>query len=138
MVWIVLAVIFGIAELLTAGFFILNFSFASIVAYIASLITDDLYVQLLVFLVSSIIFLFATKPIANKLQKEDKIKTNTDKLIGQVGVVTETVNNMNSTGQAKFNGEIWSIKSNSEENIEKDQKVKVIEVSGVKLIVEKI
>ena len=39
-------------------------------------------------------------------------------------------------GKVKVNGELWSAISDS--NIEKDEKIKVISVNGVKLKVEKI
>ena len=47
-----------------------------------------------------------------------------------------SIDNLNSTGKVKVNGELWSAISDS--NIEKGETIKVLSVNGVKLKVEKV
>ena len=61
--------------------------------------------------------------------------TNADALIGQVAIVTQAIDNIESTGLAKVSGQIWSAQSESGCAIDVGEKVVVKAISGVKLIV---
>ncbi len=85
----------------------------------------------------SSILLILTKPLVKKFIKNvDRTPTNIHSLIGKEGIVLENINQLNSTGKVRVNGELWSAISN--EDIEKNSKIRVISVNGVKLKVEKI
>jgi membrane protein implicated in regulation of membrane protease activity len=72
-----------------------------------------------------------------KFTKNEKtVPTNFFSLAGKQGIVTKKIDCNNSTGQVKVKGELWS--AISDEDIEKDAKVKVLSIDGVKLKVEKI
>ena len=51
-------------------------------------------------------------------------------------IVLEEIDSIQSTGKVKVKGELWS--AISDEPIEKDAKIKVVSINGVKLKVEKI
>lgn len=63
-------------------------------------------------------------------------KTNKDKLIGQIIKVTETVDNINQTGSGNVNDVSWTLRTKDNSIIPAGSLVKVLEISGVKLIVE--
>ena len=72
-----------------------------------------------------------------KFTKSEKtVPTNFFSLSGKQGIVTKKIDSDNSTGQVKVKGELWS--AISDKDIEKEAKVKILGVDGVKLKVEKI
>ena len=89
-------------------------------------------------MVASILLWIFTRPIAMKYLNLGKEKTNIDSLVGQQAIVTETINNLESLGHAKINGLEWTARSADNTIIEAGSVVIVKEISGVKLIVDKL
>ena len=136
-IWLILAGIFLIIEIINLGFLIFWFSMGAIIAMIASFFIDNVVIQASIFLISSTILLFATKPLVNKvLPKDSFIKTNSASLEGKIGKVTSDIDPIESTGQIKVNGETWSAKSSDNTYIKKDTEVIVEKIEGVKVIVK--
>lgn len=136
-IWLIISGICLIVESFTLGFFVFWFSIGAIFALITSLFTTNIIIQSTVFVITSTLLLLLTKPLIKKFVKTTKTKpTNVYSIIGKEGIVLETIDSINGTGKVKVNGELWSAISDS--NIEKDEKIKVISVNGVKLKVEKI
>lgn len=135
--WLIISGICLIVESFTLGFFVFWFSIGAIFALITSLFTTNIIIQSTVFVITSTLLLLLTKPLIKKFVKTPKTKpTNVYSIIGKEGIVLETIDSINGTGKVKVNGELWSAISDS--NIEKNEKIKVINVNGVKLKVEKI
>ena len=135
--WLVLSGICLIIESFTLGFFVFWFSIGALFALIVSLFTTNIIIQSVVFIVSSTILLLLTKPLIKNIVKTPKTKsTNVYSIIGKEGIVLESIDNLNSTGKVKVNGELWSAISDS--NIEKGETIKVLSINGVKLKVEKV
>ena len=133
--WLIAAGIFFIIEIATVGFLIFWLGIGALFAMVASFFTDNLLIQTTVFLISSSVLIPLTKPIVNKYFDDGKtIATNAYSLIGKVGIVTTEINTLNSTGQVKVNGEIWSAKAN--EDIKQGTEVEILKIDGVKLIVK--
>ena len=136
-IWLIISGICLIVESFTLGFFVFWFSIGAIFALITSLFTTNIIIQSTVFVITSTLLLLLTKLLIKKFVKTPKTKpTNVYSIIGKEGIVLETIDSINGTGKVKVNGELWSAISDS--NIEKDEKIKVISVNGVKLKVEKI
>ena len=132
--WVVMIVVFVVVEVLSLGLTSIWFAFGALLALLASFFTDSILVQITIFVLTSIILLYFTKPIAQKYLKVGREKTNVDSIVGRKGVVTKEITK-HSTGQVKVSGQIWT--AISEEMIEEGQDVIVMEVQGVKLIVKK-
>ena len=80
--------------------------------------------------------LFFTRPVAVKYLNKKRVKTNYEGLIGKVVKITQRVDNYNQTGAAMVNGTEWTVRSESDDVIiEPGTKVKIVNISGVKLIV---
>jgi membrane protein implicated in regulation of membrane protease activity len=135
-IWLALIVVFIIIEVLTFNLTTVWFAFGSLVGMICAYITLSLTVQIFLFLLSSIILAVFARPFTVKKLKLGKIKTNIDSIIGGTGVVLKTISEF-SVGIVKVDGKEWSAKSVSEETIEEGKIIKVIEIRGVTLIVEK-
>ena len=137
-VWLILAGIFVIGEVLTSGFLIFWFSLGSLIAMIVSFFIPDVIVQTTVFLISSVILILATKPLVKKFANIDTIKTNAQSIIGKKGLVTKDINSIKATGQVKIEGELWSAIGKDDMDIPKGTEVEVSEIKGVKVIVTPI
>ena len=136
-IWLIISGICLIIESFTLGFFVFWFSIGAIFALITSLFTTSIIIQSTVFVITSTLLLLLTKPLIKKFVKTPKTKpTNVYSIIGKEGIVLESIDNLNSTGKVKVNGELWSAISDS--NIEKGETIKFLSINGVKLKVEKV
>ena len=137
-VWLILAGIFLIGEVLTSGFLIFWFSLGSLIAMIVSLFIPNVTVQTAIFLISSVILILATKPLIKKFANTKTVKTNAQAIIGKKGLVTKDINSIKATGQVKIDGELWSAIGKDDMEISKGTEVEVNEIKGVKVIVTPI
>ena len=138
LIWIILAVIFAIIEGFTMGLTTIWFTIGGVAACIVAVLGGPVLLQGVVFLAVSIVLLYFTRPLAEKRLKIGHEKNNVDKLIGQVGLVTENIEPYH-TGQVKLNGMTWTAISNTNNQIMvKGEEVKVVKIEGVKLIVERM
>jgi membrane protein implicated in regulation of membrane protease activity len=133
--WIVLAGVFFVIEAFTIGFLVFWFGIGAILAMIVSFFTDSLLIQTLVFLISSTVLLFFTRPFVNKFSENKETQTNAFSIIGKKGIVTKTIDPITGQGQIKVGSEVWSAKSKNEVKIEKGYEVEVLEIDGVKAVV---
>ena len=78
--------------------------------------------------------MITTRSWLNKVFKINKYKTNLDRVIGMRGIVTEKITK-NSPGEVKVDGKRWMAVSDKTINVDND--VKILEIDGVKLKVEK-
>lgn len=134
--WIMLSIILVIVEGATVGLVVIWFAVGTVAAALASTVTNNIAIQMVVFLVVSTISLAVTKPLVKKW-KSKHIPTNADRLIGTRGIITETVNPMENKGQMKVSGQIWSCKSLTGEKIAESEIVEIVKIEGVKLVVKK-
>ena len=91
-------------------------------------------IQSIVFVVVSVIALLITKPLINKFKKFEVEPTNSDRVIGKVGEVTQKIGK-NKYGEVKVYGNTWTASSKQVINV--GERVKVLSIDGVKLVVEK-
>ena len=136
-IWLIIAGLFFIGEMITVGFLIFWFGIGALVAMFISLFTKNIIVQTVVFLVSSTILIFSTKPLVKKFLDVQPTKTNAFSIIGKTALVIKEIS-PNSFGQIKVNGEVWTAKTDNDETIPEGSKVEVLEIRGVKVLVKPI
>lgn len=96
-IWLIIAGVCLIIEIMTVGFLIFWFAIGALVAMIVSLFTDNLIIQTAIFVISSTILIFATKPFVKKfVSNKNPIKTNVYSTVGKIGIVTKDINSINS------------------------------------------
>lgn len=135
-IWLILAGIFAIAEIITPSFLIIWLSAGSLCSMVTSFFTDNLVIQIAVFVISSAIFIFFTRPLAKKLTKKDKdVVTNAFAIVGKKAVVIEDINSTFGTGQIMVDGEVWAAKTETDDIIPKDTEVFILAIDGVKAVV---
>lgn len=135
--WTVLLIALIVIEAVTAQMVTIWFAAGAFGALIAERLGAQMWIQWVVFVAVSAVALIVTRPLARKLTKTNMQPTNADRCIGKVAVVTESINNIDAKGQVTVDGAIWSARSSDGSVIEKDEKVTVEKIDGVKLIVKK-
>lgn len=135
-IWLIVAGVCLIIEIMTVGFLIFWFAIGALFAMIVSFFTNNLIIQTSVFVLSSGILIFATKPfVKNFVNKKDSIKTNVYSIVGKTGIVTKDIDTIQALGQVKVDGEIWSAIGLNDTTISQGTEVEIKEIKGVKAIV---
>ena len=137
-IWIIIAGVCLVGEILTTGFLIFWLSIGALLAMIVSFFVDSILVQTAVFVISSTILIFATKPFVKKFAKTKNVKTNACSIIGKNAIVTKDIDSINGKGQIKVDSETWSAVGKDDMNIEKGTEVEILKINGVKAIVAPI
>ena len=136
--WLGLMIVLLVIELATMGLTTIWFAGGSLAAFIASMASAQLWLQIILFFGVSILLLIFTRPFAVHYINKNPGRTNADSLIGKTGIVTEEISNLESQGQVQIQGQIWTARSVKEEvTMKPGEKVVVEEIRGVKLIVRR-
>lgn len=135
-VWLAIMVVCLLVEISTMGLTTLWFAGGALLAALVSMVGGPLWLQILVFLVASIVLLIFTRPIAMKYFNKNRIKTNVDSIIGKQAIVTEAIDNIKGKGQIVADGMEWTARSVGDVLIEEGSVVTIVEIKGVKAIVK--
>ena len=135
-IWLIASGIFFICEIITVGFLVFWLGVGALIAMLVSFFTSNIIIQMSVFVVSSGLLIFATRPLVNKISKKDVVPTNVYSLIGKKAIVTESIDCTTGKGQIKFEGEVWSAKSKEQINIPAGSEVEIVSIEGVKAFVK--
>lgn len=133
--WLIIILFLGFIEAITVNLVTIWFVISGIVSLILSFFINDFIIQFSVFVILGILLLITTRSWLNKVFKINKYKTNLDRVIGMRGIVTEKITK-NSPGEVKVDGKRWMAVSDKTINVDND--VKILEIDGVKLKVEKL
>lgn len=133
--WLILLVVLGLAEAATVNLVSIWFAAGALVALLVSLFCANFWVQLIVFIVVSVLSLALIRPLVRKRFIPHIRPTNLDLLTGKTAVVTEMVHNLAASGQVKVGGQTWTARSESGEPIPVGAAVIILRIEGVKLVV---
>ena len=133
--WLIVIIICCFLEAITVNLVSVWFIASGIVALIASLFTDSFEIQLGIFVILGVILLITTRKPLQKLVNQKKEKTNIDRIFDMTGIVTEEISK-NKPGVVKIDGKHWT--AISDETIQKDSIVKVLQINSTKLKVKKV
>lgn len=132
--WLGIVLLLGVIEAMTANLVCIWFILSGLVSLVLSFYVDNFIIELLVFILLGIVLLvFTKKKLEEKLVRKEK--TNFDRIIGMKGIVTEEIDEL-VVGEVKVDGKKWSSISN--DKIKVGEHVKILNIKGVKLEVEKI
>ena len=137
--WAVLLMLFAVIEIVTPQMTTIWLAASSGVALIvAFFLPNVIWLQILVFVLVSVILLIFTRKLSQRILKGKKKRLNADRCIDQQAVVTEDINNLLGKGQVNIKGAIWTARSETDEIIQKGELVTVKRIEGVMVIVNKI
>ena len=135
--WLILFIVLLGVEIVTLGLTTIWFAGGALAAFVAALLGANLWLELTLFCVVSFALLFCPRPVAVKWLNRDRVMTNVDSLIGQTAIVTKTIRNLQGEGEVKLNGMTWTARAGEDSReLEEGKVVRVLQVRGVKLIVE--
>ena len=134
-IWLVLMLVFLIAEASTVAMVSLWFAAGSLVALIAALLGAPLWLQITLFLAVSAVLLASLRTVIRKHFTPNLTKTNVDAVIGSRGYVTADIDNISATGTVKLGAMEWTARSATGEIIKAGTLVKVERIEGVKAFV---
>lgn len=135
--WLIVLVVLIATEIATMGLTTIWFAAGALVAAIISLLGGNVWWQVGIGLVVSLLLLFFTRPIAVKYFNRERVRTNVESLVGRQAIVISEVNNLQGTGQVNISGQEWSARASSDSvTYPVGSVVNVVAISGVKLIVE--
>ena len=137
-VWLGLLILFLVIEIATVGLTTSWMAGGALGALILDLAGLNLWWQIGAFLVVSFTMLVFTRPFVVKYINSHHEKTNYEGIIGKVVRITEKVDNLQQTGTAVVNGLEWTTRAERDDVIlDPGDLAKVVNISGVKLIVKK-
>ncbi len=133
--WLVLLVVFLLAETQTVTLISTWFAVGSLAALVANLLGADIWLQVVLFLAISGVCLALLRPIARKYFTPKLTRTNVDAIVGKTCKVVATINNDAACGQIRIGDVEWTARSTTGEPIPVDTQVKIDRVEGVKAYV---
>ena len=136
--WLAVLIVLLLVEIATLGLTTIWFAGGALVACVAAFLHASIWVQIVLFLVVSVLLLLFTRPVAVRYMNKNRTKTNVDSMAGKEAVVTEDIDNLKAQGVVQVNGLEWTARAeNNQDVIPKGSVVEVTRVDGVKLIVRK-
>ena len=137
--WVVIAVICLIMELMAGDFFIICFSIGAAFAALTAFCGGGFYLQMTMFAVFTLVSLFWVRPFARRyLRKgEDSRVSNADALMNRQGRVVETVR-ADGFGRVQIDGDIWKAVTNEPQDIPEGSAVRVVGRESTIITVESI
>ena len=137
--WVIIAVICLILELMNGDFFIMCFAIGGVCSSIAAAVGGNIYGRLAVFAITSVLSLFFVRPAALRYlhKNEDTRVSNADALIGQTGRVSEPIV-ADGFGRVAIDGDDWKALSIDGQPIEKDARVRVVSRESIIITVERV
>ena len=137
-IWLIIALATLAIEVATpAALISIWFSIGAIFAYVASLLNLGLFIEIIVFIIMSIISFIGVRPFVLKYLKHKPIRTNADRFIGVQTRITEDVFS-DKWGAITLEGVRWSVRDVNHGNIEKGILIEVVGLEGAKLVVKQV
>lgn len=137
-IWLIASAIMFILEIFTISFLLFFPALGAFLAFLCAIFGASIQVQIITFVISSILLIAFIRPIVTKFFKAKDVAMNSESVIGKNAVVIKEIDNLHGKGQVKVAGEIWSAVSSTDENIEEGSTVIILKIEGVKLIVKKV
>jgi membrane protein implicated in regulation of membrane protease activity len=134
-VWLIVAAVLGVAELLTTTLAFGLIAIAAVVAAVIGAFHIDLAIQLAAFVAAAGAGLGVVRPIAMRhLKQPPALRTGTAALVGRSAIVLEEVTE--HSGRVRIGGEEWSSRAYDESQvIPVGTKVDVMQIHGATALV---
>lgn len=135
--WLVVAAAMAVIEALSLGLITLWFVVGALVAFIADLLGASIVVQIVLFLVVSVLCLVLLRPVFLKYRSAGR--DSEPALVGERGIVCEDIDNVKLTGRVELSNHMtWSARSADGQPIDSGTPVEVVSRESIKLIVRPV
>ena len=139
LLWIAIALVFAIVEVLTVGLFAGFVSLGAIGAAIAAFIGDDIVSQSVTFAVVAILGIAVVRrPLLAYLQQRagPLVLSGAAAMIGQTALVVDAIAGPHERGHVRIAGEDWPALTRDGQPVEAGASVRVVEIRRATLVVE--
>ena len=134
-VWLAVAAVMAVVEVASFGLITMWFVIGALAAFAANLLGADLLVQIVVFLVVSVVCLVALRPVFVKYRDRG---VGRGAVVAAGAVVVEDVDNEGLTGRVETDNRMtWAARSADGSFIPQGAVVRIVGQESVKLIVER-
>jgi membrane protein implicated in regulation of membrane protease activity len=132
--WLTLFLAFAVIEMITLDLFFIMLGGGTLAALVADFAGAELWLQIVVFCVVSLLMIAFVRPIALAHLKKGPTeqRSNVDRLIGEQALVMEAVSS--TSGLVKIGGDVWTARSVSGV-LAAGQKVVVSAIDGATAVV---
>lgn len=134
--WTILAVVMGIGEIFTAGFFLLPFAIGAAAAALLAWLNVVVVAQWLVFFGVSIFSLAYLRRFIGRQDEGEQPRVGANRWKGELGVVLLDIDPHAGTGMVRVLNEEW--RATAPQPIPAGAQVIVTEIQGARLIVERL
>ncbi|MDH3215672.1 MAG: NfeD family protein [Candidatus Krumholzibacteria bacterium] len=137
-IWMIMAAVFVVGEILTAAFFLLWFGVGAAVAGLAALLGLGTVWQLTVFVVVSVVLVAWSRKFADRFSKKQPPGIGADRFKERQGIVIETIDNEKNTGRVRLDREEWRAESDHGGVISSGAMIRVTGVAGTHVLVTEV
>ena len=134
-IWSVVLVGTIVVEFETSDLVTIWFTIGAVAALVAAALGVWIVYQFAIFIVVSLVLLFATRPLSKRFMDKEVIRTNADRMIGMHGIVTTEIP-FDGKGEVKVNSQVWTAFSTSKTPIIQGTRVVILDIVGNKLLVD--
>lgn len=133
-IWVIAALVLMVAEMLTAGFFMLPFGVGAAAAAVLAWLDVSLGLQWTTFIIVSVLALIGLQRFV-KHEDEDQPLVGSNRYYNQPALVLETIDPATAAGRVRVGTEEWRATARSG-SIEAGARVRVVDIDGTRLVVE--
>lgn len=134
--WTIFAIVLGIGEMFTAGFFLLPFAIGGAAAAILAWLGANVIAQWLVFFGVSTISLVYLRRFIGRQDEGEQPRIGANRWVGSEGVVLQEIDPHTGKGMVRILNEEW--RATSLGRIPTGARIVVTEVNGTRLMVEQL
>lgn len=139
LLWIVIALVFAIVEVLTVGLFAGFISLGAVGAAIAAFVGDGYVSQAVTFAAVSILGIAVVRrPLLGYLQRRvgPLVVSGAEAMIGQTALVVDAIGGGHERGHVRIAGEDWPALTRDGEPVGEGASVRIVEIRRATLVVE--
>jgi membrane protein implicated in regulation of membrane protease activity len=136
--WIILAVVLGVAEMVTGTFVLVMLAVGALAATVPAALHAPVWLQALTFAIVSLLTMVGVRPAIQRRMHSNSESTpmGLQAIEGSAGLVLENVDL--DHGLVKIDGELWSARPyDASQTFQTGERVRVIEVRGATALVWK-
>ncbi len=137
-IWLIVAVVFAVAEVINLSFYLFPFAIGAAGAAVVGLAGGALALELVVFAILTAASFTIVRPIARRhINMPPQLRTGTAALIGRTAIVTERIVNDDALGKVRLDGEVWTARAYDDDKVlEPGTRVHVMEIRGATALVD--
>lgn len=136
--WLIAMVALLAVEAAVPGLISIWFAIGALAALISAMFHAPIWLQVVWFVVVSILSLILTRPFVKKYVNSRTTPTNADMGIGKDAVVVEEIDNLHGKGAVLIDGKTWTARMEMEDQRAlPGETVRILRIEGVKMIVER-